>query len=71
MWMNDVLVVTTEEIGLTETNMILYWVDRDTGPGFFSQDNSRVWATFEVEESRSIVDTTGLIDEMFHIHDTM
>ena len=39
--MDDVLVVTTEEIGRTETNVVLYWVDRDTGPGFFSQDSSR------------------------------
>ena len=68
--MDDVLVVTTEEIGRTETNIVLYWVDRDTGPGFF-QYSSRVWATFEVEESRSIVDTTGIIKETFHIHETM
>ena len=35
--MDDVLILTTKEIGRTETNVVLYWVDRDTGPGFSRQ----------------------------------
>ena len=64
--MDDILVVTTEEIGRTETNMVLYWVDRGTGPGF--SDTTR---RFGLRLNRSAVDTRGLIDETFQIHDTM
>ena len=70
MWLEGVPVVTMKKNDRTETDVVLHWVDGDTGSGFFQYSQS-VWVTFEVGECRSTVNMTCLVDETFQIHVTM